>query len=151
MMSLQEYCRENNPKAVQFEGLEEAVIGVGQQYTKAPVLIYSARKIIEVLMKQGLTYEEAMQHYGHNIECTWLGADGTPIIMHDLSVNLKEKDHESTDVFIKGKTHALTPRCDKGRDSPPAGTDVPRVQGSVRRTNRSGSRVGVRIYRRRRA
>jgi hypothetical protein len=135
--SLKDYINENNPKAVNYDGLEAAIIGVGQQYTKPAVLIYSARKIIEVLMKQGMTQDEAMDYYGHNIECMWVGAEETPIIMDDLSVDLKEKDqdHEATDTFIKGESHALTPRCKQGGRRPPPRKDVPRIQGRMRSTH----------------
>jgi hypothetical protein len=138
MASIKDYCNENNPKAANYDGLEAAIIGVGQQYTKPPVLIYSARKIIEVLMKQGMTHIEALEYYGHNIECMWIGAEETPIIMDDLSVDLKEKDqeHEATDTFIKGKTHALTSRSNQSGRRPPPRKNVPRVQGRMRSAHR---------------
>lgn len=141
MASIKDYINENNPKAVNYDGLEAAIIGVGQQYTKPAVLIYSAKKIIQVLMKQGMTYNEALDYYGHNIECMWVGAEETPIIMDDLSVDLKEKDqdHEPTDKFIKGEPHALTPRSPEGRRRPPPRKDVSRVQGRVRSAHRRRS------------
>jgi hypothetical protein len=133
MASIKDYIAENNEEAVAFPDLESALIGVGNQYTKKPLLIYSAKKILEKLMKDGLTYEEAMDHYGTNIQCLWAG-EGTPIIIDDLSVDLKEinQEHESTDTFIKGESHALTPRGNQGGRSPPTGKDIPRVQSRVR-------------------
>jgi hypothetical protein len=138
MASIKDYCNENNPKAVNYDGLEAAIIGVGQQYTKPAVLIYSAKKIIQVLMKQGMTYNEALDYYGHNIECMWVGAEETPIIMDDLSVDLKEKDqvHEPTDKFTKGESHALTPRSNQGGRCPAPRKNVSRVQSRVRSTHR---------------
>jgi hypothetical protein len=136
MASLKDYMAENNEEAVSFPDLESALIGVGHQYTKKPLYIYSARKIIEKLMKDGMTHEEAMEYYGFNTQCLWVG-EGTPIIIDDISVDLKEKDqeHEPTDRFTKGESHALTPRCRKSGRCPPARKDVPRVQGRMRSTH----------------
>ena len=70
--------------AIQFDGLEKAVIGVGNQYTKAPLLIYSASRIIDILMERdGMDYEEAVEFFEFNIAGLWAGV-GTPIILTDL-------------------------------------------------------------------
>jgi len=134
MMSIKVYLLKNNPKALNCDGLEEAIIGVGQQYTKPPVLIYSSRKIIEILMKQGLTRTEALTCYKNNIKSLWIGEEENPILMDDLSAAPEEKDqsHEPTDKFIKGESHALTPRSRQGGCSHPTGKDVPRIQSRVR-------------------
>ena len=137
MVSIKDYLLKNNPEALSWDELKEAIVGVGQQYRKPPVLIYSKRKIIEIVMKRGLTFNEAVNYYESDINCRWFSIEENPIIMDDLSVSLEEKnqEHEATDTFIKGETHALTPRSRQGGCSHPTGKDVPRIQSRVRSTH----------------
>ena len=73
-----------NPDALFMDGLDDAIIGVGCQYTGTPLVVYSATKIINSLMagKDGMDYETAHEWYGHNITCAYMG-EGTPIIVED--------------------------------------------------------------------
>ena len=45
--------KELNPKAILFVGLGRALIGVGSQYTKNTVAIYSAKQIVNTLISKG--------------------------------------------------------------------------------------------------
>jgi len=70
--------------AVALDGLDGALVGAGNQYTKRPLLVYSAQKIVAILMERdGMTDEEAWEFFSHNIEGLWAG-EGTPIIIHDV-------------------------------------------------------------------
>lgn len=135
---IRRYLQENNPDAINFDGLEDAIVGVGNQYTKDPVLIYSAKKIVRCLMKQGMTYMEALDYYGHNTECLWAG-EGTPIIIADLDCE-DEEEHKPTDTYRKKrKDHALAPRQSLRRNGGKERSEVLRVQGRVRSADSSGS------------
>lgn len=81
--SLLKNLKELNPKAIFFVGLGEAMIGIGSQYTKNTVAIYSASKIVKTLMKKGANREDALDDFRFNIECFWAG-ENTPIIMNDF-------------------------------------------------------------------
>jgi len=49
------------------------------------VLVYSAEKVVEILVKDnGMTEEEAWEHFDYNISGAWLG-DGTPIFVNGRS------------------------------------------------------------------
>ena len=63
-----------------FDGLDAAIIGVGNQYTKPDLVVYDARLIVKALMKQGMDYETAAEYASFNILDLWAG-DGTPIIV----------------------------------------------------------------------
>ena len=73
-----------NPDALFMDGLDDAIIGVGSQYTGTPLVVYSATKIIKSLMEgdEGMDHETAQEWYGHNIACAYMG-EGTPIIVED--------------------------------------------------------------------
>jgi len=64
---------------IAYDGLEGALLGVCPNTMR---LIYSVGTIIEILMEQGMSDEEALEYYGHNIECAYMG-DKTPILCDD--------------------------------------------------------------------
>lgn len=68
-------------KAIQFDGLDDAIVGYGQQWGSETVLIYSVTKILEIFQKE-MTEEEAEEWFSHNIECLYAGK-GTPILIYD--------------------------------------------------------------------
>ena len=78
---------ELNPDALFMDGLDSAIVGWGCQYSKNAVGVYEEDDILWHLMEvEGLTYEEAWEHYSFNIAGAWVG-ENTPIItvgMDDL-------------------------------------------------------------------
>ena len=63
------------------DGYDEAIIGQGNQFTKSPVLVYDAEKVIDILCKRdGMTDEEALEYFSFNIEGAWVG-ENTPIFV----------------------------------------------------------------------
>lgn len=63
------------------DGFDEAIIGQGNQFTKSPVLVYDAEKVIDILCKRdGMTDEEALDYFYYNIEGSWMG-ENTPIFV----------------------------------------------------------------------
>jgi hypothetical protein len=78
---MKERLQEENPDAILFDGLDEAIIGIGNQYTKAPVAIYSVAKILQILADDH-GYDGAVEWFDHNIACLWAG-EHTPILMQD--------------------------------------------------------------------
>ena len=62
------------------DGLDGAIIGVDENTMR---LIYSQRKVKELLMKNdGMTDEEAHEWFEYNIQSTYVG-EGTPIWCSD--------------------------------------------------------------------
>jgi len=63
------------------DGLEYAFMGIGRQFTH-PVAIYSYKKTIKILMKQGMSREEAIEYFDYNIAGAFVG-DQTPVFLQD--------------------------------------------------------------------
>jgi hypothetical protein len=59
---------------------DEAVLGFDENSRR---LVYSTSKIIECLLKDGMEYEDALEHYYYNIAGGYVG-DLTPIFVNDL-------------------------------------------------------------------
>lgn len=70
-----------NAEAVQLEGWDDAIIGVAHAYGKSPVLAYSISKILAALVADGLTEDEAQEHFDANILGGYFG-EGTPIFVN---------------------------------------------------------------------
>lgn len=76
---------------MKMDGLEEAFIGLANQFTKPMGLAYSKQKILDILMKRDdMTYEEAYEYFEFNIEGSWVG-EGTPIIIDD-TISLEDTE-----------------------------------------------------------
>lgn len=80
---VREHLAEENPEACLADGFDEALIGVARRCSKAPLAVYSVERILEILVGQGLEYEEAVEHFSFNIEGAWVG-EGTQLFLTDF-------------------------------------------------------------------
>ena len=64
-------------EAVFWDGLDEAIIGTAERIGLS-VVAYDVEKIIEILMRDGMDYEEAVEYYEFNINGAWVG-EYTPV------------------------------------------------------------------------
>ena len=62
------------------DGLDAAVIGLEESSGR---LIYSVKEIIRILLDEGMSEEDALDHYYYNIEGAYVG-DLTPIYCFDF-------------------------------------------------------------------
>ena len=75
---IRDYIEEGEPILLA-DGFEEAFIGMGRQFGK-PVAIYHRQKCIKILVKGGMTEEEAEEFFSFNIDGAWVG-EQTPIYL----------------------------------------------------------------------
>ena len=59
---IDETCDTRGISALCADGFDEAILGM-----LGDVVAYSTKKIIDILMEQGLSYEEAQEHFDFNI------------------------------------------------------------------------------------
>lgn len=64
-------------------GFDDAIIGIHDNFTPKPRIIYSKRKCIKVLMSGGMSFEEALEYFEFNVSGAYVGED-TPIWCDDL-------------------------------------------------------------------
>ena len=69
-----------NPDALAADGLDDAIIGYGQQFPKEPLLVYDYDKCVEIFMAQGMSHEEAVEWMEFNVVNAYYG-EGTPIFI----------------------------------------------------------------------
>jgi len=71
---------------VTFDNLGAAILGIGRTHTQPTRVVYSYEKIMNILVRHGMSYEEAQEFFDFNIEGVWAG-ENTPIILYDIDDN----------------------------------------------------------------
>jgi hypothetical protein len=72
---LENYSEEEILKA---DGFDDAVIGIDTHMR----LVYSISKSLDILVKDGMTMEDAMEHFYYNVSGSYVG-EKTPIWVED--------------------------------------------------------------------
>lgn len=70
--------------ALKFDGLDNAIIGFCTQGPMSSRLAYDYDRIIEILISQGMTEDEAVEFADFNVLGAWMGED-TPIVVTLMS------------------------------------------------------------------
>lgn len=66
------------------QGLSRAVIGISERWGEIPKLVYDKDIIFDILVNdEGMTEEEAMDHFYYNILGMYMG-EGTPVYITDF-------------------------------------------------------------------
>jgi hypothetical protein len=55
------------------DGLERALIGYVERFGVEPIALYDREKCLEILMEDGMTYEEAEEYFSYNVVGAWVG------------------------------------------------------------------------------
>ncbi len=55
------------------DGFDAALLGVMQRCGQPAVVVYDRDRCIEVLVEEGMTEDEAEEHFQFNVEGGWLG------------------------------------------------------------------------------
>lgn len=72
---------EANPDALVADGLHEAYVGhTAPCPFREPVAVYHVQKCLQTFMDDGLSYEEAVEHFEFNVVGAWMG-ECTPVFV----------------------------------------------------------------------
>ena len=77
---LRELVAEYNSEALACDGFDDAIIGVAERFGMPVVAAYDYDKVIEKIMADGCTREEAIEHFEFNILGAWVG-ETTPLFV----------------------------------------------------------------------
>jgi len=74
-MSKEEFDQlfDNCPDIILYPDLEEALVGICQRFGQEPIAIYDYDKCIEIRMREGASYEEAVEYHEYNTMGAWFG------------------------------------------------------------------------------
>lgn len=68
---------------IKYDGYDEAIIGpasIWRDHTRVEVLVYDADKITEILMRDGMSEDEAREFIEFNVDGGYLGIE-TPVLV----------------------------------------------------------------------
>ena len=77
-----EDMKEEYPDSMKADGYDEAVVGIDALSHR---VIYSIRVVVDILVKQGMSFDEAMEYFEYNMQGAYVGAR-TPIWCWPVSV-----------------------------------------------------------------
>lgn len=75
--AIDDWLEERDESVLLADGLDAAFLGVVCRCGQKPVAIYDTNKCIAILMKHGMSYEEARDYFEFNTLGAWVG-DQTP-------------------------------------------------------------------------
>ena len=75
-------------EVVVMEGYDDCVIGVLERFGTEPVILYDRDRVIDKLIADGLTPEEAVEFYEYNQLGSWVG-DRTPGFLVKLPIDIQ--------------------------------------------------------------
>ncbi len=84
---MRELVADSCPDAVFIDGHDDAIIGFASRIGMEDVAAYDYDKVIGKLVDEGLTHEEAIEHFDFNIIGAWVG-EQTPVFVHILPSQL---------------------------------------------------------------
>lgn len=78
---IDQYLKERDENTLLMDNLDEAFIGFSRRINEPLLAVYSWEKIIETLVvRDGMSYDEAIEYADFNILGAWVG-EQTPIIV----------------------------------------------------------------------
>lgn len=76
---IREELAELNPEALFADGLDKALIGIGQQFNRF-LAVYDFRRVVAALKEKGMSEEQALEYIDFNVTGAWF-AENTPIFL----------------------------------------------------------------------
>jgi len=65
------------------DGYDDCIAGVVERFGQPPIICYDRDKVLEKLMGDGMTDEEAVEYFEYNQKGAWMG-EGTPCFIRQL-------------------------------------------------------------------
>lgn len=79
-MTIREALAEIDEAMLMADGFDDALIGYAQRCGQPALAVYDRDKCIDILMKDGMTHEEADEYFEYNVVGSWVG-DRTPLFL----------------------------------------------------------------------
>jgi hypothetical protein len=66
------------------DGFDDAFVGIGRQFGR-PIAVYDRFECIEILIRDGMSEEEAEEYFQFNVEGAYVG-ENTPIFLENVRI-----------------------------------------------------------------
>ncbi len=78
------YCQEDDDNLIFMDGFDDAIVGVMGAFGSEYKVCYDKNKVFDILIKDGMTYEEAVEWYEYNIIGAYVG-EKTPVFLNGIN------------------------------------------------------------------
>jgi hypothetical protein len=120
------------------DGFDDCILGIAERCGSTNVVAYDAEAIINSLVEQGMTYEEASEYFSFNISGAYVG-EQTPVFIHHLCQN--QKHQHGAEKKAKTRKAVSTQKAERATTKLPAATSSrQRPNPKRKKTPRAGSR-----------
>lgn len=68
--------------AIKLTDLDQAIVGITEEFGKDTRILYSVKKILNIMMENGMSEEESLEYYNYNILGGYFG-ERNPIFLLD--------------------------------------------------------------------
>lgn len=85
-MTIEEINQIYGTELIKMDGYNDCIEGVVTKVDQAPFIVYNYDKVINKLMKNGMSYHEAVDFHEFNQACAWVG-NSTPAFLHKLEID----------------------------------------------------------------
>ena len=82
MTKAEQLSEQLGSELMQADGFDEAIIGYAENIKEPYRIVYSVKKIIAILVSEGMSEEDAMEHFYYNIAGSYMG-EKTPLFCND--------------------------------------------------------------------
>jgi len=69
-----------DPEILLADGFDKAFIGVGERCSQPALAVYDRELCLKVLCDDGMSFEEAVEHFDYNVTGAWVG-ERTPMFV----------------------------------------------------------------------
>jgi len=69
-----------NPEAIRFDNFDQALVGMITIGPNPPIAVYDRDRCIAILMRDGMSHDDAEEYFSYNTETGYFGP-GTPAIL----------------------------------------------------------------------
>lgn len=79
------------------DGLEAAFVGIMHRFDQSPIACYDYDCVIQTFIEEGMTEEEAIEHFEYNVIGAWVG-ERTPCYVRRMPLEqaVEETDESGT-------------------------------------------------------
>jgi len=78
-----EQMQDMNPDALKMDGYDDCIAGIVLGY-KGSCLLYDMGKVIDKMMADGMTEDEAYEYFDYNVLGAWMG-EFTPLFLAEIN------------------------------------------------------------------
>jgi hypothetical protein len=90
---------------------EKALVGVARQAHHS-LAVYSTRKVIDVLMADGASFDDAYEHFEYNVVGSYVGEE-TPIFLDDMKCPFAEDECNRPECYTCAQDHTPSVPVDR--------------------------------------